>query len=749
MYFTGWKEVLSLADEGRYLWVGTQGGGLVRLDKTTGQFIIYNSRNSALPSNDVTAIVIDGSGSKWIGTDGGGLAKFDGLNWTVYGLRENYVRAIAIDGSGNKWIGTWGGGVAKFDGTEWTEYLPSNSGLPDEHVTAIAIDPSGNKWIGTYGRGLAKFDGTNWTVYNTSNSALRSNFIGAIAIDASGNKWIGTTYGGGLAMFDDTNWTVYMPGSEVSAITIDGSGNKWIGTWGALAKFDGTKWTLYNTSNSGLPDNRVAAIAIDGSSNVWVGTPGGLANFDGTHWTVYTVLPDNWIGAIAIDGQGNKWIGTGGGLAKFDGTKWTVYNTSNSALPSNVVVAISIDGSSNKWIGTWGGGLACLRRDATWTVYDTSNSGLPSNYVSAIAIDRSGSKWIGTRPSWSASGHEVGGGLAKFDGTNWTVYNASNSGLPSNWVNAVAIDGSGNQWIGTWSGLAKFDGANWTVYNKANSGLPDNYVGAIAVDAYGHEWIGAYSWWDSKSVSAGAGGLAKFDGQNWTVYNRSNSPLPSNDIAEIAIDGSGNKWIGMLGYWTDSDWASGGLARLGDKFENWGSRASAAVLTSSQMATSDATNCASRALIFSLFYWGWPTFETTTWAIWPSDGVTAIAIDGMGNKWLGIWSKGLAVYHEGGVTLGDEGKQNKQTLAPVALLQNYPNPFNPLTTISYQLPVSSDVTLKVYDILGREVATLVNGHQNAGTHSVTFDASNLPSGVYLCRMVAGNFSEVRKMVVIR
>jgi ligand-binding sensor domain-containing protein len=68
--------------------------------------------------------------------------------------------------------------------------------------------------------------------------------------------------------------------------------------------------------------------------------------------------------------------------------------------------------------------------------------------------------------------------LAKFDGVNWTVYNTSNSGLPDNYVRAIAIDGQGNKWIGTLGeGLAKFDDVNWTVYNTSNSGLPDNGFG--------------------------------------------------------------------------------------------------------------------------------------------------------------------------------------------------------------------------------------------------------------------------------
>jgi len=83
------------------------------------------------------------------------------------------------------------------------------------------------------------------------------------------------------------------------------------------------------------------------------------------------------------------------------------------------------------------------------------------------------------------------------------------------------------------------------------------------------------------------------------------------------------------------------------------------------------------------------------------------------------------------------------------LLQNYPNPFNPSTIIRYQLPVHNYVTLKVYDVLGREVATLVDEVQGSGFKSVVFDASRLSSGVYFYRLSAGGFVETRKMCVIR
>ncbi len=87
--------------------------------------------------------------------------------------------------------------------------------------------------------------------------------------------------------------------------------------------------------------------------------------------------------------------------------------------------------------------------------------------------------------------------------------------------------------------------------------------------------------------------------------------------------------------------------------------------------------------------------------------------------------------------------------ARFALSQNYPNPFNPSTVIEYQLPVSSRVSLRVYDVLGREVATLVDQRQNAGYYSVTFNAGKLPSGVYLYRIAADKFSAVQKLVLVK
>ena len=84
------------------------------------------------------------------------------------------------------------------------------------------------------------------------------------------------------------------------------------------------------------------------------------------------------------------------------------------------------------------------------------------------------------------------------------------------------------------------------------------------------------------------------------------------------------------------------------------------------------------------------------------------------------------------------------------LNQNYPNPFNPETKISFSLPKPANITIKVYDIMGGEVATLINNEKkSAGSHQISFDAVNLPSGIYFYRLLSDNFSESKKMILIK
>jgi hypothetical protein len=84
-----------------------------------------------------------------------------------------------------------------------------------------------------------------------------------------------------------------------------------------------------------------------------------------------------------------------------------------------------------------------------------------------------------------------------------------------------------------------------------------------------------------------------------------------------------------------------------------------------------------------------------------------------------------------------------------SLSQNYPNPFNPSTNIQYSIPKTGFVTLKIYNLLGQEVATLVEGNQTAGKYVATFDASKVSSGVYFYRLASGGFVDVKKMLLLK
>jgi hypothetical protein len=125
----------------------------------------------------------------------------------------------------------------------------------------------------------------------------------------------------------------------------------------------------------------------------------------------------------------------------------------------------------------------------------------------------------------------------------------------------------------------------------------------------------------------------------------------------------------------------------------------------------------------------------TSWARTPDGSVTFAKLSPL--------TRGVT---NGGATAVEE---YEAVVSQYALHQNYPNPFNPTTTISYDILSASNVSLKVYDLLGREVATLFAGQQTPGRHSVSFDARDLASGVYLCRLTAENFSATTRLLLMK
>lgn len=208
-------------------------------------------------------------------------------------------------------------------------------------------------------------------------------------------------------------------------------------------------------------------------------------------------------------------------------------------------------------------------------------------------------------------------------------------------------------------------------------------------------------------------------------------------------------------------------ATTGIAIMNNGSASTANVKSTNGGTTWANTSFTPSALTFALkgvpgtgFFWiGGGSTTSLVWrstdygTTWTAQSVAATnAVYGMtfvhqGLGWLGTATGKIFKYVDPNYT--GVGNQNNEAPANYKLEQNYPNPFNPTTTINYSIPNASDVSIKVYDMLGNEVMTLVNEHKNAGNYSTSVNASNLSSGIYLYKIVAGSFTETKKMTLIK
>lgn len=315
------------------------------------------------------------------------------------------------------------------------------------------------------------------------------------------------------------------------------------------------EWIVYNMANSEMPGNDISCIENDEFGNMWIGVNGDccyLIHFDGINLEEkYSIgpimLPDSKcifriMSMITPDDKGIMWLGTSIGLIEFDGTSFTRWDKTNSYLPGNFIQDIAKDSEGTKWLATGfptgieGETYGLVKIDSDWkvTTFDTLNSQIPSNNVWCIEIDKYDNVWVGTSMyAWAPFG---GKGLAKFDGTTWTLYNVNNSGLPSNNIIDIKIDDADNKWILTESGLARYDNFSWEVYNREE----EDYwaVSCLAIDKSGSKFIG------TGARTNATLGMLRFDGTDWSQYDENNSGLPSHHICGIGVDKFNNKWIG-------------------------------------------------------------------------------------------------------------------------------------------------------------------------------------------------------------
>jgi photosystem II stability/assembly factor-like uncharacterized protein len=673
----------------------------------------------------------------YAGTDFGVyLTKNKGINWVKAGLPGIAINALAVmqndsgstTGGTNIFAGANGKGIyhSTDGGNNWTYVYDTTA-----YIYCLVVKDK-NIFAGTFKHGLIKStnNGTSWLQIN---SGLNYSSNVNVLLNTDTALFAGTDGGVFLSTNNGTNWTqVNNNLGNTSVLSLAAGPN---GLGGTIL-YAGTESGIYKSSNYGTSWTTTALRALSFQSLAIIpnGTNGSylfaaadsiiyISTDNGTTWRYpggsglpYQVLPKTKNLQLFVNGS-NLFAGSYNGvlLSTNYGARWVRLNNGFK----NIRVDAFTSDSNNLYSASHDYGVFLSTNNGkSW-----SQSALGNRTTLCIA---SSPYKTGSDESNLFVGTEVDGIFHSTDnGESWVQLNTGLA-VGSRLINCITVSGT-NIFAGI-NGvlLSANNGASWT---SVNSGLKQSSVNFIAssTDAGGTNLFAAT---DIFGVFTSTN-----NGTSWTQTG-----LTSGFILALAVsytNGNTNIFAGT----------SFGLYRSTDKGVSW------TLLTNgfansfiSALAVSDSNIFAATGTGVYL-----STNNGTSW-VPVNTGLTFAYISALAvsNNNLfaaidfdGIWRRSIPE-----MLTGIENKQKKMP-AVFKLEQNYPNPFNPGTIISWQLPEAGLVTLKIYDVLGREVKYLLNEQQSVGEHSVMFNGSSLSSGIYFYRITVGKFSDVKKLILIK
>lgn len=667
---------------------GTIGNGIYF---STNEGANWISANTGLTNAKINCMAIDNANNLYAGTEKGYFHSTDnGANWSALYFITEVISSTAVDTTNRIFVST---SSALYLSTDFgNTFVMTGTGLPSSNTFYnISIAPNHNMYLNTSSAGLYRSTdgGTNWTAVN---SGFPNLYVGTIKIAPNNFIFAGIS---GTGIFLSTN--------------------------------NGDNWTAVN---SGLGNLFINGFGCSGNLTL-VATNNGIyksTNY-GTLWTnVSTGFPSPYTGCNCFGFVSGSVIFAGTGAASVlkstnSGDSWF---KSGSGINAGSISTVNRCTNGNIVVGLTGGVYISTNNGSSFT---QSDAGVTNTFVNMIKCHPNGYLFLGTFPM---SGAPLSGIFRSTNnGQNWTVamngftyqynnvldftfasngdiYAATNdnvykstdlgnswvkraSGITNSMVYSIAMNNQNNYiFAGTYgSGMFRSTnlGSEWT---QINNGMTATQIMALEINSGGYVFAGTNGYGVFRS---------KDNGDNWEEVLGSSSMFLQ--VWRVAINSLGHIYAGVVG----GQYANLGVWRSTDAGDNW-----------TQIST-------------GIFY----------------PFVDAIGFDNLGYAFAGSLGGGLYK------SLSSTPVTNRNIETPItySLEQNYPNPFNPGTTIKFQIPEKKFVTLEILNSLGKSVAKLVNNNLSAGHYSIQWNAAGNPSGVYFCCLVAGNYTETKRMILVK
>ncbi|HEY6952442.1 MAG TPA: T9SS type A sorting domain-containing protein [Bacteroidota bacterium] len=584
--------------------------------------------------------------------------------------------------------------------------------------------------------------GVTWSV---DTLGLTGAFTSDITMDTTQHVWAATSKGLFRQAPDTSLWVRVDSLKVASASTVFGDRRNrvYVSTnQGVYYSTDqGLSWTFDTTgigtaSITSWGDDRSGNIYAVSSLNTLFKSPGGTGSWTSLQAGIVAVTVTT-PGLVGVAGDTTLLLATSFGLlvSTNQGTTWQM---ANKNIPASVFGGF-VKSSSGKWFTSTN--LALYSKnpaDTSWTqVYPANGfkSGLP------IVSDGSGTLY-------TASGTTAKGGPLVYksvnNGTTWTADTLGASILRTG---VFFIDENGMQHLATSQYGSSFPtliftkpvGSGWTLDTAGFQSTNYSYTSSMTSDKHGSLYVSGYYFNGATQVNAKVM-KRPLAGGTW-VPDTSGIPPSVNYFSQMGTDKNGNIF------------AVAGSSLYRHTGSTWSTVPLPSPVTTNFYSPGKFSFDSSGALFvsFTNFQGGRGVYFTsdsgTTWTYAGLDSIYVNKLISYGDSTFATTDAGLYILTRQGAATGIAG--SGAVPAAYALFQNYPNPFNPTTTITFSIAKFSIVNLKIYDLLGREVATLANGAMSAGLHEVTFDASKLASGVYFYQLRAGDFVSTRKLLLLK